>query len=411
MKKKVIIIGGGAAGLIAAGKAAERDCEVIVYEKMSRPARKLRITGKGRCNLTNSENLHEFIEHFGKNGKFLHQAFNNFFNKDLVNFLEKLGVPIIEERGGRFFPKSGKAQDIVDALVKWAKNCGAKIITNSEVSELIIRDNQLCGIKLSGSKELISADTVIIATGGKSYSGTGSSGDGYIFAQQAGHKVTKITPALVPMEIEEVFVKDLSGLELKNIGLSILINNKKKKEIFGEMSFTDYGVSGPIILTVSKFIVKELEKNKKISIIIDLKPALDEKKLDNSLLRKLEEFKNSDFMSFLKKVLPIKIIPVFIKLLDIDAKLECNQITRKQRNNLRFLLKNFPLTIKGSRPIEEAIVTAGGVSLKEIEPNSMESKLVKGLFFIGEVLDLDADTGGYNLQAAFSTGWLAGISC
>lgn len=392
---------------MAAGIAAEIGADVTIFEKKERPGRKLRISGKGRCNLTNTAPPKEFLDHFGKNGKFLRQAFNQFFTDDLIALMTKLDVPTEIERGGRVFPTENDARRVVDALVDWVKKSGVKIITRVPVQNLLISDNCVTGVKTERETR---ADAIIIATGGKSYPATGSTGDGYDFARQAGHTIIPTRPALVPLESTDHTAKDLQGLSLKNVKASVWYDNKKQAEEFGEMLFTHFGLSGPIIITLSRLVVDALNDNKKVTISIDLKPALDEQKLDNRLLRDFTESSNKQFSNILKGLLPAKMIPVCLALNKFDDEKAANQITADERKRLRNWLKDFRFEITGHRGYTEAIVTAGGVNLKEINPRTMESLLVKNLYFCGEVLDIDGDTGGFNLQAAFSTGWLAGKS-
>jgi len=421
MTKRIIVIGGGAAGLMAAGKAAEAGAETILLEKMNRTAKKLRITGKGRCNITNIAPVQDFIQHFGQNGKFLRQAFSRFFNKDLIDFFKTLSLYTVTERGGRVFPESSEANDVANALTNWVKASGVSVKYNSPVSQLIIKDSRITGVKLGQDKQnksqpnnphntIIEADAIIIATGGLSYPLTGSTGDGYRLAEAAGHTVSKIRPALVPLETRGKIASSLEGLSLKNITASVWINQKKFGDEFGDMLFTGTGISGPIILTLSKHCVDALANNKKISISIDLKPALDHNKLDERLLRDIKNFSGKAIKNMLKGLLPERLIQICLEQTNISPHKVSNQINAEERKRLRVWLKDFRLEITGHRPIEEAIITAGGVNTKEINPRTMESLLVKRLYFAGEVLDIDADTGGYNLQAAFSTGWLAGIS-
>ncbi|MFH1699619.1 MAG: NAD(P)/FAD-dependent oxidoreductase [Candidatus Zixiibacteriota bacterium] len=406
-RKIIIIIGAGASGLLAAGTAAGAGVQVVVLEKMHRPGRKLRITGKGRCNLTNIAGIPEFISHFGKNGKFLHQAFARFFSDNLITLLTELGVDVQTERGGRVFPAGNDARQIVDALTEWAESQGATIKRKYPVNKITIKDNHVIGI--SGNDEL-PADAIIVATGGKSYPLTGSTGDGYKFARTAGHTIVPLRPALVPIETCGNTAARLQGLSLKNISVSVFIEGKKKHSKFGEMIFTHYGVSGPIILSLSKHIVDALRDKKAVELSIDLKPALDEKKLDNRLLRDIKEGGKKKYQNMLKGLLPSKLIPVFCELTNIEHDKTTQQITAEERKRIKSHLKDFRLEVSGHKSYDEAIVTAGGISLKEINPRTMESKIIKGLYFCGEILDLDGETGGYNLQAAFSTGYLAGIS-
>lgn len=418
-KRRVIVVGAGAAGLMAAGQAAKAGAETLLFESMNRPGRKLRISGKGRCNLTNTAPQSEFIAHFGRNGRFLRQAFSKFFSTELLAFFDELGIETIIERGGRVFPASGQAQDVVDALTNWAFNCGVKIIRSSPVKKLIFEDGRLAGVEAAGAPEpdgrasksrIYHSDAVIIATGGISYPGTGSTGDGYRFARTAGHTIVPLRPALVPLHTSGDIAQRLQGLSLKNVAVSTYINGKKAVEEFGEMLFTHFGVSGPVILSMSGRVVDAIENKDKVYISIDLKPALDEEKLDARLLRDLNEHGKQKYKTMLKQLLPAKLIPVCTDLTGISPDKACHQITADERKRLRLWLKGLRLEIKGYSPVEEAIITAGGVDIKEVDPRTMCSKLVKDLYFAGEVLDINADTGGFNLQAAFSTGWLAGRS-
>jgi len=406
-KRKVIIVGGGAAGLLAAGCAASQGADVVIFEKKERPGRKLLISGKGRCNLTNSAPLKDFLPRFCNNGKFLRQAFNQFFSEDLVLLLMELGVPTDTERGGRVFPLDNNAKRVVDALIGWVRAKGARIITNVPVRALILEDSKVQGIKTEMDEP---ADSVIITTGGKSYPATGSTGDGYTFARRCGHTIVTPRPALVPLETDGPTARDLQGLSLKNINASVWFDGKKQDSRFGEMLFTHFGLSGPVIITMSQTIVDALELKKSVEISIDLKPALDEQKLEKRLLRDFSERSNQQFQNVLKGLLPQKMIPVCCRLTGISPDKLVHQITAKERKKLRNWLKNVRFTVSGHRGYKEAIVTAGGVNLKEVNPRTMESKLVNGLYFAGEILDINGETGGFNLQAAFSTGWLAGLS-
>ena len=407
-KNDVIIIGAGAAGLLAAISAAKSGVSVLLIEKMKRSGTKLKITGKGRCNITNSNPLNEFITHFGKNGKFLYQAFSRFFSNDIISLLQSQGVDTVSERGGRIFPKSNKASDVVEALIRELKKHKVTTSLESKVEGLIIEDGVAKGVRV-GKKKYFS-DKVIIATGGVSYSGTGSTGDGYTFAKQAGHTIVPIRPALVGLVTKGDVAQRLQGLSLTNVKLIMSINGKRKKEDIGEMLFTHVGVSGPLILSLSKQFMDAKTKGKNVSLSIDLKPGLDQKKLDARLIRDFNEHGKMKLKTVMKSLLPSKLIPVCLDLVGLDSEKLCNQVNAGERTNLLNWLKDFQVEAIKQCPIEEAIVTAGGVSLKEIDPYTMESKLVKNLFIAGEVLDIDADTGGYNLQAAFSTGWLAGLS-
>lgn len=409
--KKIVIIGGGAAGLMSACRAAERygtSADVIIIERNERPARKVMITGKGRCNVTNNCGNDTLIANVPKNGKFLFSAFSEFNSSDTMEFFEALGVPLKTERGNRVFPVSDKASDIVDALVKCAKKRGARII-NGRAASVKTENGAVTGVELSDG-EIIDADGVIVATGGMSYPLTGSVGDGYKIAKELGHTVTPIKPSLVPLTVHEGFCERLSGLSLKNTVLSVF-EEGKKKPIFselGEMLFTHFGISGPLVLSASAHMRKIGEKQ--YIAHLDLKPGLSHEQLDARLLRDFDGAKNRDFANSLDKLLPKSIIPVIISLSGIPSDEKVNQISREQRERLCGVIKNLTLHITGTRPIEEAIITGGGISVKEINPSTMESKIIKGLYFAGEVIDVDAYTGGFNLQIAFSTGYTAGNS-
>lgn len=404
---KVIVIGGGAAGLIAAGNAALHGADVTILEKMDRPARKLRITGKGRCNLTNIAPLPDFIERFGKNGRFLRGAFSQFFTNELTGFFESLGVKLVTERGGRVFPESGDAKQIADVLVKWVHESGAVLSKRSPVTELIIEGDRVVGTRNS---QKFRADAIILATGGASYPATGSTGDGYRLAESVGHKIVPIRPALVPLETTRDIATRLNRLNLRNVGVKLLIDGKKRAEDFGELTFIDCAVSGPTTLSLSGKAVDAIIAGKSVSISIDLKPALDDHRLDARILRDIDASGKKHFRSMLKGLLPSQLLQVCLDQTGIPADTVAHQITSEQRRRLRLWLKDFTLDITGHRPFSEAIITSGGVDLREIDPRTMESRIKKGLYIVGEVLDIDADTGGYNLQAAFSTGWLAGKS-
>ena len=407
--KRIVIIGGGAAGLAAAISASEKyknQAEVTLIEKNERPARKVMITGKGRCNVTNNCNVDTLIANVPKNGKFLYSAFSGFTPKDVISFFETAGVPLKTERGNRVFPVSDKAVDIVDALVKTAKSGGTRF--ESAVAEEILTENgSVVGVKLTDGR-VISADSVILATGGMSYPLTGSTGDGYKMAQKLGHTVTELKPSLVPLCIHEGFCTKIAGLSLKNVTLSIFETGKKKPLFseMGEMLFTHFGISGPLVLSASSHI--RYMGKKEYMAFVDLKPALSIEQLDNRILRDFGEEQNKDFANSLSKLLPKSLIPVIIKLSGIKSDKKVNQIEREERLGLCKLIKALPLHITGFRPIEEAIITSGGISVKEIDPKTMGSKLVSGLFFAGEIIDVDAYTGGFNLQIAFSTGFAAG---
>lgn len=412
MKHDVIIIGAGAAGLMAAISASGNNAKVLLLEKMSNPGRKLLITGKGRCNLTNIAPIEDFIKHFGRNGRFLRQVFQQFSPENLVEFLQTRNVETVIERGGRVFPQSQKAIDVVEALKKGVREKDVVLCENSRVEKLVIEDKRIVGVQLSddGKGEIVSGSAVIIATGGKSYPATGSTGDGYKMAEAAGHKINTPFPSLVPLVTQERVPEELAGLTLKNVSAKLWIDGKKAGEEFGELEFARHGLTGPIILTLSKQVVTALNANSKVDISIDLKPALDEKKLDLRLLRDLDNLGRRQFVNVLKELMPLKLIDLCIKQVSIADDKPCHQVSSEERRTLRRWLKDFLWTITGHRGFREAIITSGGVDVKEIDPRTMGSRLIEGLYFAGEVLDVDADTGGYNLQAAFSTGWMAGNS-
>ena len=409
MKKKIVVIGAGPAGIMAAGKAAENGNQVILVEKNNRIGRKILISGKGRCNITNNTDIEGLIENTPGNGCFLYSAFYTFSNTDLIDFFNKYGLKTKVERGGRVFPVSDNAKDVVDTLNAFLKKKRVDLWLNSPVEKILTEDKKVTGIMLKSGK-IISCDMVVLATGGASYPGTGSTGDGYKMAKELGHTIVPLKPSLVPLITKEEWVKDLQGLSLKNVSIT-LVDNKGKKiySDFGEMLFTHFGVSGPIILSASRHMLDYDYKG--VKLIIDLKPALAEEKLDERIQRDFLKFSRKQFKNSLDELLPQKLIPVIVRLSKIDSAKTVNQITKEERRFLVKLLKNLTLTINGARPIEEAIVTSGGVSVDEINPSTMESKLIKGLFFAGEVIDLDAYTGGFNLTIAFSTGYLAGMNC
>jgi hypothetical protein len=404
----VIVVGAGPAGLLAAGRAAELGAKVLVLEKMRSEGRKLLITGKGRCNITNAAPIGEFITHVFPNGKFLRNAFSQYYSKDILLLLKKYGLESVLERGGRYFPATDKSIDVLRALLKWVNESGVEIRCDQRVEKLVVENGVITGVKANG--EYFTAQKVILATGGKSYPATGSTGDGYELARQVGHTIEKPIPALVPLETKGSVAQNLQGLNLKNVKAVIWVDGKKAGENFGEMIFTHFGLSGPIILTLSRIAVDALQNNKKVEITIDLKPALDEQKLDNRLIRDLNEHGKKQIGNIFREWLPASMIPVFIELLQLDPEKECHQINGNERKQIRNLMKNLRFEVSHNRSFKEAIITAGGVVTSEISPKTMESKLVSGLYFAGEMIDLDAETGGYNLQIAYSTGWLAGNS-
>lgn len=408
-KFDVIIIGAGASGLMAAGQAATRGLDVLVLEKMRMPARKLRITGKGRCNITNTATLKEFLTHVGPDSRFLYNAFSKFFNNELIEFFESIGLETITERGNRVFPLCEDAKEVVDKLVRWTKNSGAYIKCESAVDKILVENGEITGVILKDEKTYY-CKSLIIATGGASYPLTGSTGDGYKMAKSIGHKVIQSRPALVPLVTSGNIAPKLQGLSLKNINAVVWVDGKKTDEEFGEMLFTHYGLTGPIILSLSRKVVDYVDQKKKVIISIDLKPALDDKKLDARLLRDFDENGKKLFHNIARLWLPSSMVPVCSELLKIPLDKPVNQLSSEERKRIRLWLKDFRFEVTGYRGFDEAIITAGGVETKEINPKTMESKLIKNLYFAGEIIDLDADTGGYNLQIAFSTGWMAGNS-
>ena len=404
----VIIIGGGASGLFCAGMCAKHGKKVLLIEKNKILGKKLLITGKGRCNVTNNCSSEEFIASIPVNQKFMFSAARQFSPKDTIKFFEDLGVKLKTERGNRVFPLSDKSSDIVNALKNFIKNEKITVV-NSEVKKLIIEEKCFKGIKTDNAEYF--AHSGVICTGGKSYQATGSTGDGYNFAKSAGHTITPIKPSLVPLSSKENWCSQLSGLALKNVSVSVR-NNKTSKIIykdFGEMLFTHFGISGPVILSASSHMKNIMPE--KYSVLIDLKPALNEKKLDLRILRDFNENINKNIANALNKLLPASIIPVIINLSGINSQVKINQLTKEQRTKLINIVKNLEVKIHSFRPIEEAIITSGGVNIKEINPKTMQSKIINGLFFAGEVIDVDAYTGGFNLQIAFSTGYLAALNC
>lgn len=409
---KVLIIGGGAAGMMAAAFAAKNGNRVEVFEKNEKLGKKLFITGKGRCNITNAADLEDFFPAVTSNPKFLYSAFYSFTNEQVISFFEELGVKTKVERGGRVFPVSDHSSDVIQALKSEMERLGVKINLNAEVKELITEKSStgetVNGIRLVSGKK-ISGDAVIVATGGISYPSTGSTGDGYRFARRCGHKVSELSPSLVPMEVKEWYAGELMGLSLRNIEIRITDGKKKLYQEFGEMLFTHYGVTGPVILSASSVVGKKL-KDTELTLHIDLKPALTEEQLDKRVLREFETNHNRQFKNAVDSLFPSKLRPVIVELSGIPEEKKVHEITKEERLRFVRLIKDFTMTLTGLRGYNEAIITKGGVSVKEIDPGTMESKLIKGLYFAGEVLDLDAVTGGYNLQIAWSTGYLAGIN-
>jgi predicted Rossmann fold flavoprotein len=399
-KFDVIVVGAGPAGLLAAGGAAEAGRRVLVLEKMRQEGRKLLIT--------NDAEVGDFIQHVHPNGRFLRTAFGHFFSHDILKLLHDYGVETTCERGGRHFPTSNKSADVLSALLKWVNERKVEIRCGQRVEKLLVENQSIHGVQANGQE--YRAPKVILATGGKSYPATGSNGEGYELARSAGHSLVPVRPSLVPLETEGNVAQKLQGLTLKNVRATVWVNNKKSREDFGEMLFTHFGLSGPIILTLSRRVVDELHQKSKVELSIDLKPALDEQKLDARLLRDLDESGKKRISNLFRNWLPVSMIPVFTDLLDIDPDKEGHQLSSKERRRIRNLMKDFRFKISGHRSFKEAIITAGGIPATEISSKTMGSKLVSGLYFAGEMIDVDAETGGYNLQIAFSTGWLAGKS-
>lgn len=405
---KVLIVGGGAAGLMAGIAAAQNGSQVIIFEKMRIPGKKMLITGKGRCNITNVCELQEFIKNIPGNGKFLNSALRAFNNDDVVNFFNSHGLATKVERGGRVFPVSDKAKDVVDTMIKVFYSLQGKIISDCKVLELIIQDNKAIGIKTVNGQFF--GDKIIVAAGGASYPGTGSDGSGAKLCAKAGHTIVPLKPSLVPLESDYPYVEELQGLSLRNVNVTLLADGKKLAEEFGEMLFTHYGVSGPVILSMSNLAAKALDKKQQVELSIDLKPALNIEKLDARVQRDFSQYSKKQLSNGLKDLLPQSMISVVCDMAFLAEEKFINQISKEERKRLVATLKNFVVPITGTRPLAEAIVTAGGVSVKEINPKTMESKLINGLYFAGEVIDIDGYTGGFNLQAAFSTGYAAGLA-
>ena len=407
--KRVVVIGGGAAGLMAAVIAGREGAKVTLLEKMNYVGKKMGITGKGRCNITNACDMSDFIKNTPGNGKFLYGAYERFTNEDLLQLLHDAGLETKVERGGRVFPASDSALDVRNTFMKLMKHYGVDVHLEEPVKKLLVDDGVVTGVVTD--RETYHADAVVIATGGKSYPATGSTGDGYMLAAQVGHTITDIRPSLVPIVTEESWVKDLMGLSLRNVELSVVAKNKVQAKMFGEMMFTHFGITGPIVLSLSHTVGKLMRKKNigTIGLDINLKPALSPEILDKRLQKDFDLYSKKQLINGMKDLLPSRLIPLIIELAGIDPQKPINQISKEERQQIGYMLQHMPLTVKGLRPVEEAIVTAGGISLKEFNPKTMESKLVKGLYGAGEVLDIDAFTGGYNLQAAFSTGFVAAM--
>ncbi|HMM68905.1 MAG TPA: NAD(P)/FAD-dependent oxidoreductase [Gudongella oleilytica] len=405
MTTRVGVIGGGPAGIMAAGAAAGRGHDVTLIEKNKQLGKKLFITGKGRCNITNASPISEFFDNIISNREFLYSSLYTFDNEAIIRLLESYGLNTKVERGNRVFPESDKSSDVIKAFQKYLDHMGAEVLLNSRVSHVYMEDNIFMVVLTTGEK--MQFDRLVIATGGASYPATGSEGDGYKMARAFGHTVTELKPSLVPIELEEPWLKDLMGLSLKNVTLRAYSDKKLIHEEFGEMIFTHFGISGPIVLTMSNHINRL--KNKPV-LTLDLKPALDDETLDNRLLRDFQEYKNKQLKNALNDLLPQKLIPLIIQVSGIYPEKTVHQITREERSKLLEAIKAFPLQFKGFRPLDEAIVTSGGIKVQEVNPSTMESRIVPGLYFAGEIIDIDALTGGYNLQIAYSTGYLAGIN-
>ena len=404
----VIVVGGGAAGMMAAVFAARNGQNVQLLEKNEKLGKKLFITGKGRCNITNAADIEDLFTAVISNPKFLYSGFYSFTNQQVIDFFEELGVKTKIERGERVFPVSDHSSDVIAAFSRELKSLGVSVSLHTEVRELLCEQDKVCGVLLTNGKKM-KADAVIVATGGISYPSTGSTGDGYRFAKETGHRVTELLPSLVPMEVRQWYAKELQGLSLRNIEIRITDGKKKLYEEFGEMLFTHYGVTGPVILSASSVVGKTLRK-KELTLHIDLKPALSEEQLDKRILREFDANHNKQYKNSIDSLFPAKLKPIMIELSEIEPEKKVNEITKEERQRLVHLIKDFTMTLTGLRSYNEAIITKGGVSVKEIDPGTMESKKMKGLYFAGEVLDLDAVTGGYNLQIAWSTGYLAGMN-
>lgn len=405
-KFDVAVIGGGPSGIIAAGRAGELGARVIIIEKNDILGKKLLMTGNGRCNLTQAEfDIRKLVEKFGENGKFLFSSLSVFGTKETIDFFNKLGLETKVERGGRVFPASDDSHDVLNTLIKYIQRNNVKIRLNSKVTDVEKEENKISYIKVG--EEKIFADKYIISTGGKSYPGTGSTGDGFKWALKLGHSVTELSPSLVPVKISDDWVKELQGLSLKNVELNIYQNNRRQDSFFGEMLFTHFGISGPIVLSASKLIGQLLKKGN-VKVSIDLKPALDFTKLDKRILRDFQEYQNKLFKNSLKDLLPQKLIPIIVRLSGIDPDKQVNSITKEERHKIVSLLKKLDMNVSGLLGFDYSLVTSGGINIKEIDPKTMRSKLIRNLYFAGEIIDLDGPTGGYNLQMCWTTGYIAG---
>lgn len=405
---RVAVIGGGAAGLLAGIAAAQNGAAVTIFEKMRQPGRKMMITGKGRCNITNACELPEIIKNLIGNGRFLNSALHRFTNDDIVILLETNGLPTKVERGGRVFPVSDKAKDVVDTLVKIFTEAGGKLLTDTKVIDILVKDGRVTGVKTINGAH--AADAVILAAGGASYPATGSDGGGAKLAAKLGHSIVPLKPSLVPLESDYPYIDQLQGLSLRNVQATLMADGARLGSEFGEMLFTHFGVSGPIVLSLSNLAAKALVEGKEVELYVDLKPALSEEKLDARIQRDFAQYSRKQLVNGLKDLLPQSLIPVVCDMAYLDENKFINQISREERRRLLQTIKGFCVPITKTRPIAEAIVTSGGVSVKEIDPKTMASKLIEGLYFAGEVMDVDGYTGGYNLQAAFSSGYAAGTA-
>ncbi|MEF9951824.1 MAG: NAD(P)/FAD-dependent oxidoreductase [Clostridium sp.] len=405
--KQVVVVGAGPAGMMAAIKSAEKGNKVVLIEKNDKIGKKMFITGKGRCNVTSNKDVEDIIKNIPGNGIFMYSSLYTFTNQDVMNMIESKGVKLKVERGDRVFPESDKSSDIIRCLEKYLHENSVKIMLKSKVQDILVEDNVAKGVLLEDGRK-ITGDSVIIATGGSSYPLTGSTGDGYDLLKKHGHSITDIKPSLVPLVTKEKFVQDIMGLALKNVEINIKHKGKSIHKDFGEMLFTHFGLSGPIVLSASRKISDILPKE--VEFYIDLKPALTESELDKRIIKDFDKYKNKQFKNSLDELLPKKLIPIMIDLSGIDENKQTNSITKEERRNLITLIKSFKLTIVSTRPLAEAIITRGGVKVKEVDPSTMESKLISGLYIAGELLDVDALTGGFNMQVAFSTGYCAGIN-